>query len=98
MIWPTDGDGKSIAWCEAFDMRVVATDNATYSINYWCDKYSGFPRVWVFTRSPDISIDMESMLLKEILPNLDQSKLVPIVQGASCNYDLHTGLVNIMCM
>ena len=32
-------------------MSVIATDYSSYAINYACDDSTGFPRVWIFTRS-----------------------------------------------
>ena len=38
-----------------YNTKVIDTDYATYSINYWCDANSGYPRVWGFTRFRDFT-------------------------------------------
>lgn len=75
MLWPTNEAGEGLS-TDVFNMRVVDTDYTYYSINYWCDDYSGYPRVWVFTRYPDITqdwVDYITYRVTQVLPNLDQS-------------------------
>ena len=55
-------------------VRIIDTDYTTYSINYECDDNSGFPRVWILTRSESISqteYDQIYHRMTSLLPSFD---------------------------
>ena len=73
------------------NMRVIDTDYTSYSINYWCDDYSRFPRVWINTRSASPSqaeYDQIYAKMKALLPSFDDSKWMEprLIQGPQCQY------------
>ena len=84
--------------------RMVETDTKNYLISYWCDEYSGFPRVWIHTLGPE-PVDMWKDYIQQrvtaLFPNLDQSTLHNIRQNSSsdpdfdCHYDMAGELVQL---
>lgn len=55
-------------------VRVIDTDYTSYAINYECDDMSGYPRVWILTRSPSISQEEYNQIysrMTALLPSFD---------------------------
>ena len=72
-------------------VRVVDTDYTTYSINYQCDDYTGFPRVWIYTRNPSPSqaeYDAIYAKMTAALPSFDHGLYMEsqFIQGEACAY------------
>ena len=72
------------------NLHVIETDYDTYAINYDCDVQANIVRVWINTRSPDVSDeDFQTYYNRamELLPNFDESTLEPrLTQGSMCSY------------
>ena len=67
------------------NLRVIDTDYDSYAINYWCDDYSRYPRLWIHTRDPVPSEALYNEVYAKamaLLPSFDQSLMEKrIVQG-----------------
>ena len=72
------------------NLRVIDTDYESYAINYWCDDYSRYPRLWLHTRDPVPSEALYNEVYAKamaLLPSFDQSLMEKrIIQGNQCAY------------
>ena len=83
--------------------RVIAANGSYYFISYWCDANSGFPRVWVYSRTPEMAghtQDTVNYWLSTLLPTLDKTSLKTVQQESAytnfkCKYTIGADYVNM---
>ena len=98
VFW-SNGEGKLTAMAP----RVLAAHHEYYFISYWCDANSGFPRVWVYSRTPEMlgsTQDTVNYYLSTLLPTLNKSSLKTVQQESEytnfkCKYNIGADYVDM---